>query len=92
LYHSEAALLPDGKVLVSGSDPESVEFNEEFRIEVRVFSVPFRAVVIAMLEIGVRPSVPEPRLQATHLHAERNRLDLRRPVYHHKCGVIPGHD
>ena len=35
MYHSEAVLLPDGRVLVSGSDPESVDFNEEFRIEVR---------------------------------------------------------
>jgi hypothetical protein len=35
MYHSEAVLLPDGRVLVSGSDPESVDLNEEFRIEVR---------------------------------------------------------
>ena len=35
LYHSEAALLPDGRVLVSGSDPQTPGFNEEFRIEVR---------------------------------------------------------
>ncbi|KAJ7113154.1 galactose oxidase [Mycena epipterygia] len=36
LYHSEAILLPDGRVLVSGSDPED-DFNpEEFRIEVYI--------------------------------------------------------
>ena len=40
LYHSEATLLPDGRVLVSGSDPETnnpdgtVKYPEEFRIEV----------------------------------------------------------
>jgi hypothetical protein len=34
LYHSEATLLPDGRVLVSGSDPETVNYPEEFRIEV----------------------------------------------------------
>lgn len=41
LYHSEAALLPDGRVLVSGSDPETgfpngtAIFPQEYRIEVR---------------------------------------------------------
>jgi hypothetical protein len=40
LYHSEATLLPDGRVLVSGSDPQTnfpngtVEYPEEYRIEV----------------------------------------------------------
>ena len=36
MYHSEATLLPDGRVLVSGSDPESPGFNEELRIEVYI--------------------------------------------------------
>ncbi|KAJ7469596.1 copper radical oxidase, partial [Mycena latifolia] len=36
LYHSEAVLLPDGRVLVSGSDPESLTQPEEFRIEVYI--------------------------------------------------------
>jgi hypothetical protein len=36
LYHSEATLLPDGRVLVSGSDPQDAENPEEFRIEVYV--------------------------------------------------------
>lgn len=40
MYHSEAILLPDGRILVSGSDPETnnpdgtVKYPEEFRIEV----------------------------------------------------------
>ena len=40
MYHSEAALLPDGRVLVSGSDPQTAnadgtpKYPEEFRIEV----------------------------------------------------------
>ena len=44
LYHSEATLLPDGRVLISGSDPETdfangtAEFPQEYRIEV---STPF---------------------------------------------------
>lgn len=40
MYHSEATLLPDGRVLVSGSDPQtyypdgSEIYPEEFRVEV----------------------------------------------------------
>jgi hypothetical protein len=34
LYHSEAVLLMDGRVLVSGSDPEDSRYPQEFRIEV----------------------------------------------------------
>ena len=33
LYHSEATLLPDGSVLISGSDPQTPGFPEELRIE-----------------------------------------------------------
>jgi hypothetical protein len=33
MYHSEATLLPDGSVLVSGSDPQDVKFPQEYRIE-----------------------------------------------------------
>ncbi len=36
MYHSEATLLPDGRVLVSGSDPEAAGFTEELRIEVYI--------------------------------------------------------
>jgi hypothetical protein len=42
MYHSEATLLPDGRVLVSGSDPQTdnpdgtVKYPEEFRIEVYI--------------------------------------------------------
>ncbi|KAF2655101.1 copper radical oxidase [Lophiostoma macrostomum CBS 122681] len=34
LYHSEAILLDDGRVLVSGSDPEDNRHNQEYRVEV----------------------------------------------------------
>jgi hypothetical protein len=43
MYHSEATLLPDGRVLVSGSDPQTnwpngtARYPEEFRIEVNAF-------------------------------------------------------
>ncbi|KAF7328277.1 hypothetical protein MVEN_02567600 [Mycena venus] len=33
LYHSEAILLPDARVLVSGSDPQTPQYPEEMRIE-----------------------------------------------------------
>ncbi|KAF7327563.1 hypothetical protein MKEN_00335300 [Mycena kentingensis (nom. inval.)] len=33
LYHSEAILLPDARVMVSGSDPQTPGFDEEMRIE-----------------------------------------------------------
>ncbi|KAH9896068.1 hypothetical protein C8Q73DRAFT_463729 [Cubamyces lactineus] len=36
LYHSEATLLPDGRVLISGSDPETPGFPEETRVEVYI--------------------------------------------------------
>lgn len=39
LYHSEAILLPDGRVLVSGSNPEDGVHPEEYRVE--VFNPPY---------------------------------------------------
>jgi hypothetical protein len=39
LYHSEAILLQDGRVLVSGSDPQDTVHPEEYRVE--VFSPPY---------------------------------------------------
>jgi hypothetical protein len=36
LYHSEAILLQDGRVLISGSDPEDGVHPEEYRVEVFV--------------------------------------------------------
>jgi hypothetical protein len=34
LYHSEAVLLLDGRILISGSDPEAPGLIEEYRVEV----------------------------------------------------------
>jgi hypothetical protein len=36
MYHSEATLLPDGRVLISGSDPQTHGLDEELRIEVYI--------------------------------------------------------
>jgi hypothetical protein len=33
MYHSEAVLLDDGRVMVSGSDPQDADFPQEYRIE-----------------------------------------------------------
>jgi len=39
LYHSEAILMPDGRVLISGSDPEDGKNPQEYRVE--VFNPPY---------------------------------------------------
>lgn len=39
LYHSESILLPDGRVMVSGSNPEDGTHPEEYRVE--VFNPPY---------------------------------------------------
>ena len=48
LYHSEATLLQDGRVLISGSDPEDPNFPQEYRNE--VFMPPY------LLSGAARPS------------------------------------
>jgi hypothetical protein len=35
-YHSEAILIPDGRVLVSGSDPQDGVHSKEYRVEIFV--------------------------------------------------------
>jgi hypothetical protein len=39
MYHSEASLMLDGSVIVSGSDPQDYNFPEEYRVE--RFSPPY---------------------------------------------------
>jgi hypothetical protein len=39
LYHSESSLLPDGSVIVSGSDPQDPRYPQEYRHE--IFSPPY---------------------------------------------------
>jgi hypothetical protein len=34
MYHSEALLMADGRVLVTGSDPEDSNYPQEYRVEV----------------------------------------------------------
>ena len=48
LYHSEAITLLDGRVLISGSDPEDGKHPQEYRVE--VFTPPY------LLKGGSRPS------------------------------------
>ncbi len=45
LYHSEAVLLNDGRVIVSGSDPEDPRFPQEYRIE--VYTPPYLSTGLA---------------------------------------------
>ena len=39
MYHSEATLLPDGRVIISGSDPQDKNFPEEYRVEVKLTTI-----------------------------------------------------
>ncbi|KAL8943818.1 MAG: hypothetical protein Q9216_000811 [Gyalolechia sp. 2 TL-2023] len=39
MYHSEAILMQDGRVIISGSDPQSNAFPQEYRVE--VFEPPY---------------------------------------------------
>ena len=66
MYHSEASLLPDGRVLVSGSDPEAAGFTEELRIEVYIppyLSQGLTQPIVAVPEhgLGLRRTVPDYR-------------------------------
>ena len=36
LYHSEATLMDDGRILISGSDPQDPDFPQEYRYEVYI--------------------------------------------------------
>jgi hypothetical protein len=36
-YHSEGTLLPDGRVLISGSNPQDSRFPDEYRLEVSTY-------------------------------------------------------
>ena len=40
LYHSEASSLQDGRVIVSGSDPQDGVYPEEYRVEMFHSAVP----------------------------------------------------
>lgn len=45
LYHSESILLQDGRVLISGSDPETPGLLQEYRVE--TFSPPCELFYLA---------------------------------------------
>jgi hypothetical protein len=48
MYHNEAVLLQDGRVLITGSDPQDAQFPQEYRVE--VFLPPY------LLNGATRPS------------------------------------
>ena len=81
LYHSEATLLPDGRVLVSGSDPQTnypngtVEYPEEFRIEVIRLCLAFEHKLIYYVP-GLRSSLSQSRIHSAHIHCPCDRLGL----------------
>jgi len=66
MYHSEAVLLPDGRVLVSGSDPQTAnadgtpKYPEEFRIEVYPkFSHSFSFSINIFIRFMFLPTLPK---------------------------------
>jgi hypothetical protein len=63
MYHSEATLLPDGRVLISGSDPQTPGFPQEYRIEVRHLFTFFKASHGHF--VGLYSTLPQPRFQTT---------------------------
>jgi hypothetical protein len=85
LYHSEATLLPDGRVLVSGSDPQTnypngtVEYPEEFRIEVTRLCLAFECNLIYHV-LGLCSSLPHSRIHSAHIHCSCDRLGLWRTI------------
>jgi hypothetical protein len=75
MYHSEATLLPDGRVLISGSDPQDQNFPEEYRVEVRLSNVSYRGRNNSLLS-GLYPPLPDSRSKATVLRDSDKRLGL----------------
>jgi hypothetical protein len=85
MYHSEAALLPDGRVLVSGSDPQTnnpdgtVKYPEEFRIEVGALQFTHRfknSQIRPACIIGLRSPLSQPWNYRPHIHYHQQRLDI----------------
>jgi hypothetical protein len=98
MYHSEATLLPDGRILLSGSDPETkntdetVKYPQEYRVEVcnsiHSPSRPFKCCPM----LGLYTPVSQSRIHPTHIYDHYDRLDVRAAVYHFQCSIIPGDD
>jgi hypothetical protein len=66
MYHSEATLLPDGRVRVSGSDPEAAGFTGELRIEVYIPPYLSQGLTQPIVDgaeygLGLRRTVPDYR-------------------------------
>jgi len=69
LYHSEATLLLDGTVLISGSDPRDPNFPQEYRVE--RFTPPY------LLDGKVRPRFTIENKDWTY--GQLNRVNLKGP-------------
>jgi hypothetical protein len=86
MYHSEATLLPDGRVLISGSDPQTnnpdgtVKYPEEYRIEVCDYCLPHYSLLKPVL--GLYTSLPQPRVPPTSIYHHHYRLGVRAAIHH----------
>ena len=94
LYHSEATLLPDGRVLVSGSDPQTnfpngtVRYPEEFRIEVTSFFA-FECDSQLTFFLGLCSSLSHSRIRPAHIYYSCDLLGLWRTISDHGCDSRP---
>ncbi|KAF2007335.1 copper radical oxidase [Amniculicola lignicola CBS 123094] len=74
LYHNEAILLDDGRVLVSGSDPEDYRYDQEYRVE--VFIPPYLMGNLA----ATRPIVNIPTNQRDWAYGQSYQFTLQTAV------------
>ena len=94
MYHSEATLLPDGRVLVSGSDPQTnfpngtVRYPEEYRIEV-TSSHTFWTRSSVDIFPGLCSSLSHSRIDPAHIYCSCDRLGLWRTISDHECDSTP---
>src|SRR5260221_2282675 len=74
MYHSEATLLPDGRVLISGSDPQDKDFPEEYRVEVRLrlYSITTTKMNFFVSQVFIPPYLAEGLKQPTFIVPDKD--------------------
>jgi hypothetical protein len=88
IFATQAILLPDGRVLVSGSDPQDKINPEEFRIEVSTDSGK-GPLDTNMSFIGLLSPVPHSRIYSTRIHPPDEGLGIWQHTYD-PCHFTPG--
>ncbi len=91
MYHSEATLLPDASILVSGSDPLDPRYPEEYRIEVK-FPTYFFWFVAKAPSAALCAPLPRARPGSASIHRPEQRLVLQRSISDNQCEAFPGNN